>query len=285
MLTRQPPRVGEGEPRPLDLTALEPRRGDTGIELPDPHGRGRVRRSYVLCSTPRSGSTLLSEAIADVGGLGNPLEYFDPTDVMAQLVRRWRCSSIAAYVDALHRHGVGPEGVFGARLHWFHLGDLTATYHRGTVPDAGLALGVVRRVCPESRFVHVTRRDRDRQAVSWSNALQTDCWTSREQGDDAPDPVYDADLIDHCRRRIDAEDQWWRRLFARAGVRPLTVVYEDLTARYPEVVASVARWLGVDVAPADVVPPRLRRQADERSEEMVARYRAERGPRSADYGR
>ena len=40
-----------------------------------PRWDGPPRRSILICSHPRSGSTLLGEAIRFAGGLGCPLEY------------------------------------------------------------------------------------------------------------------------------------------------------------------------------------------------------------------
>lgn len=40
-------------------------------------GESEIVRSYVICSTPRSGSTLLAEAMHRTGELGVPAEYID----------------------------------------------------------------------------------------------------------------------------------------------------------------------------------------------------------------
>src|ERR1700709_312755 len=34
-------------------------------------------RSYIVCATPRSGSTLVCHALAETGGAGRPEEYFE----------------------------------------------------------------------------------------------------------------------------------------------------------------------------------------------------------------
>ena len=38
-------------------------------------------RSYLICATPRSGSTLLCEALTNTGVAGNPKEYFESLKV------------------------------------------------------------------------------------------------------------------------------------------------------------------------------------------------------------
>ncbi|MBF2097066.1 MAG: hypothetical protein IGQ88_01650 [Gloeomargaritaceae cyanobacterium C42_A2020_066] len=37
----------------------------------------RVRKSYIICSTQRSGSTLLSKTLTQLGDCGKPDEYFN----------------------------------------------------------------------------------------------------------------------------------------------------------------------------------------------------------------
>lgn len=81
---------------------------------------GPPRCAYVLCSSPRSGSTLLAEALTAVGA-GVPIEYLDPTNAMAVCWRRWGCRSLEGYVHALHRHRTTPAGVLGVKVHWYQL--------------------------------------------------------------------------------------------------------------------------------------------------------------------
>src|SRR5438046_662736 len=40
-------------------------------------GKVQPQCSYLVCATPRSGSTLLCEALANTGIAGNPKEYFE----------------------------------------------------------------------------------------------------------------------------------------------------------------------------------------------------------------
>ncbi|MBA2530271.1 MAG: sulfotransferase, partial [Euzebyales bacterium] len=138
------------------------------------------------------------------------------------------------------------------------------------------ALGAV---FPHCRYVHVRRRDVDRQAVSWAVAEATGRWGDRGEGDRPPEVAYDFKAIEDCRRRIVAGDACWRALFRAVDTVPLEVVYEDLVADYRATVAAVAAYLGVALRPSQVSPPRLRQQAGEGSERLVARYRSDRHAR------
>jgi LPS sulfotransferase NodH len=249
------------------------------FDLPDGDAEGGVRWSYLLCAMPRSGSSLLSEALAALGCLGTPIEYFDRTGAYAWLTERWGCPDLRAYVDLLHRRRRSAGGVFGAKVHWFQVRELAA----GLGVDEPAA---IRAVFPRCRFVYLHRRDRDRQAVSWAVARQTGWWSDGAgvYTGARPVPSYRFDLVEECRRDLEAGEAAWRALFAAAGARPLEVAYEDLVASLGPTVAEVAAFLGERVDPAAVPPPRLRRQADGLSEEMVERYRADRRARTTAPG-
>ena len=56
---------------------LDPRNGPA-FDLPTPHS---PRRTYVIASTPRTGSTLLARALWDTGLVGAPKEYLNPMQI------------------------------------------------------------------------------------------------------------------------------------------------------------------------------------------------------------
>lgn len=243
-------------------------------------------RTYVICSTPRSGSSLLSEALTllggvGAGGLGVPIEYFDPTATQRWLWRRWACQSPGSYVDQVRRRRTSADGVLGAKLHWFQLVGLAGSLGRS--PAAALRMALDR-----PTIVYVCRRDRDAQAVSWMIAEQSGRW-GRWRGHGAGDLQqrgagdagvrYDATEIQRCRDRIASDEAGWEALFEAEGLDPLPVIYEEFVASYADTVAAVASHLGRPTGAHEIAPPRLRQQADERSQAFLARYRAEGGTR------
>lgn len=253
---------------------------DARYDVHRPPGASPVKRSYVLCSNPRSGSTLLAEALAATGNLGTPLEYFDGTGVMAQLVARWGCEHLSCYIDCLHRHRASAEGVLGAKVHWYQLQEMALTIAcRPLAGRYGYQRAVLDAALPSARYVYVVREDLDRQAVSWARAKASQQWYLGDPRAVSEEPPYDFDHIEECRRDLEQAEAGWTGLFAAAGVEPLTVTYERLASQYAETVSAVSRYLGVDLAVDDVPDPRLRKQSNDRSERMLGRYLEERGRR------
>src|SRR5947207_1411569 len=163
--------------------------------------------SYLVCATPRSGSTLLCHLLDQTGIAGHPEEYFealrhsglprrpheyfDP-DRHVNIVERldFREMPYAAprpnrlcqpdtydrYLDWAIAQGTTPNGVFGAKLMWGYLGDF-ADLLRGIEGMAGMPVPeLLGRAFPGLRYVQIRRQDKVRQAVSLWKAVQTQVW-------------------------------------------------------------------------------------------------------------
>lgn len=222
---------------------------------------GAPRIAYVVCSLPRSGSSLLCELLGGTGLAGAPAEFFHP-DKMAALEGRWGVTELDDYVRELLARKTSPNGVFGLKAHW---GQYRPVFGESDP----------RTVFPDPRLVFITRRDRLRQAVSWVRALQTLKWATQDNPRPRPE-VFDSDHITQQLVRIDREEEVWESLFERWGIAPHRVVYEEFVAAQEQTVRDVLGLLEVD-APADLhLPePALGRQADALSDEWVERYLAE----------
>jgi len=252
-----------------------------------PPWEGSPHRTVLLCTHPRSGSTLLGEALFFAGGLGCPLEYFH-AGFRPSFARRWNAPAYDSLSAAVRRHRTSPEGTLGVKLFWRDLEEIGrdadpalerfANVPPSEVPAAYYATLAkhVARLFPNPQFVHLWREDRLRQAVSAVLAVETGRWRSipgatREVA--SATASFDADRIERIMSYSDFCHGHFRNLFAAMAATPHTLCYEALTADYGTSVRAVLRHLGSDAEPR---APRMRRQADEASEAMVLRYLRER---------
>ena len=248
---------------------------------------GKVTKSYVVCATPRSGSTLLCELLAGTGVAGKPEEFFErlwrtglprqprqyfedvgdagppaPLDLLAP-TDPGRADRSDPFPAALER-GTTPNGVFGAKLMWTHLLDLSERLERPAEP------ALLAERLPELRYVHVTRGDKVAQAVSLWRAVQTRAWRAgdvKEEGE----AVYHGGAIAHLVAQLTEQDEAWRAWFAANDIEPLTIAYEALAEDAHAAVESVLEHLGA--GPAEIPEPPTRRQGDDRSARWVERFR------------
>lgn len=261
--------------------------------------------SYLVCATPRSGSTLLCHLLDETGVAGHPQEYFealrhsgrprrpheyfDPerhANIIERLAFRempdsdprpnalWRPETYDRYLDWAIEQGTTSNGVFGAKLMWGYLGDFAALL-RGIDGLAGLPIPeLLGQVFPGLRYIQVTRKDKLRQAISLWKAVQTQKWRQDAYSDatGTVQPQFSFRAINYLVRLLTAHDASWNAYFLGLGYEALKVTYEDLAEDPAPVVRRILTEFGIPV-PADpsIPTPRLKIQADELSEQWLAR--------------
>lgn len=230
-----------------------------------------ARTSYLVCATPRSGSSLLCDVLAGTNQAGYPQEFFwegfEPN-----WSRQWDASDPETYLRSALREGTSPNRVFGAKIMWSHLD----YFVRRFLGDAGQSVPqALSGVFPNLHYVWISRRDTVAQAVSHWRALQTQIWN--ETGEPrvlAAEPVFDFDAINRLVREADEHNVAWQGFFVQHDIEPLHVVYEDLIADPQAYVRDILHVLAVPFEePLAVGAPRLRKQADTLSREWTERYR------------
>ena len=191
-------------------------------------------RSYLVCATPRSGSTLVCQALKATGVAGRPEEYFealrhsgrprrpeeyfggmDDRSVLDHLGERtvgddpqprsplWSRAAYDRYLDWAMETGTTDNGVFGAKLMWGYFEDFVSLLRN--VPryrDVPLE-DLMTTVFPEVTFIRVVRANKIRQAVSLWKAVQTATWREQDAiqsasvGLDDSEPPYKSFIQDH----------------------------------------------------------------------------------------
>ena len=213
--------------------------GDRGHQIGD--GRGHAD-SYLICATPRTGSTLLCGLLESTGVAGHPESYFRRQDEQSW-ADRWGVKGSGDgtfgfddYLEATMSAGRTANGVFAVRVMWGTLNEVVIKLGSIHSDVAGSDVGLLNRAFGITRFIHLGRDDVVGQAVSWVRAEQTGVWQeidrSRpvEAGREPPDPQFDVDRIHDLVQTIDAHNDAWQKWFTSAGVRPHVVRYEDVVA-------------------------------------------------------
>jgi LPS sulfotransferase NodH len=205
--------------------------------------------TFVVCSTPRTGSTLLCRLLAQTGTMGLPMEYFNPHLHLRFLRRRFDSEDIATIALAVMCVRATPNGCFGFKAHYDQLAHLGAQRR----PNA---------VFPGLRHVFMTREDLLAQAISYSRALQSGDWTSA--GDSSRAARFDKQHILACLDYINSRIRMWETYFSINGIRPLRLSYEQLCADPAGTVEAVCRYVGVEAGkPVDPGATGLGVQRDE----------------------
>lgn len=178
--------------------------------------RTTPRYILLICSTPRSGSTLL----CDILFRNNACiahEYFHPSEYMSMLAERWGVqidgeADFASYVAKLRERRTFPNGWLGINIQSEHLPIyLAAEPHLKDL---------------EIHYVHLLRRDLIAQSVSYHIAEQTGQWSSKWEKRD--NPTYDYNSIWNHLQRITHGNVAIQAFIRSRRVDAVTLYYEDL---------------------------------------------------------
>jgi LPS sulfotransferase NodH len=249
-----------------------------------PPWEGAPKRTLLLCSHPRSGSTLLGEYLHATGQFGCPLEYFH-RGFRPAFAERWQAPTMHSLVSAARRYRTDHCGVFSAKLFWQDLEDIAEetdpplleelrdTSSAPVAPEAYRRLyRLIETWFPQPTFIHLNRHDRVRQAISTLVAVCTQQWRSIPgQGRQQPaaDVTYDYERILGMIAFADRCHAHWRRFFAVNSITPCTLSYEDLVAEKSPALLALLGQLGYC---GELPARRMQRQANPESEKLLARF-------------
>jgi LPS sulfotransferase NodH len=222
------------------------------------------KRSYIIASTPRTGSSLLCEGLTATGIAGRPSEVFAPI-LREEWNQYWSLDPDASFQDFLHAaflHGTTDNGVYGLKIQWMHVATLAQE-----MSFQGERAEVLEHLIPGATFINIVRHDRRSQALSWFRAIATNEWWRTQSAENTRTPsevpALDCTAVRSLEVEIEMQQQAWKRYFLMRGIEPLIVEYEELAQDYPGQIARVLAFLGLDASAASSLPPpRLVRQSD-----------------------
>lgn len=236
---------------------------------------GKIQQIYFIHSVPRTGSYLLCSALEQTGIAGKPNEYFNRSLVW-ELVERWKALTLRLHVRRLRRKRLnfrhkelkafatqllrwrtGPNGVFGAKIHYDQFSEIGQ-------PD-------LKTLFPKLKYIYTMRREASRQAVSFEKALQTSQWYANCTARAIPTYKFDDIFQRHC--NLIKQYRGWEQYFVEQGIEPLRIVYEDFIADYEATIRRVLAYLDIPGHRSVAIPPPpIKKQADGINEEWLARY-------------
>jgi LPS sulfotransferase NodH/predicted negative regulator of RcsB-dependent stress response len=236
-------------------------------DLDYPDYQGSIK-PYIICSTPRCGSTLLCDLLSQSGDLGIPHEYLTISAhglfLMGRLGIDLTDPNLAqTYLNTIKRIRTSPNGLFGLKAHHHHLNILI---------DPPL----LNDVFPKAKFAQILRRNRIAQAVSFAIASQTEQWDSTKKKQ--TEPAYDSGLLDQCLSQILNQETEWTFFFQVNNIKPHIINYEDLLEdsksvckKFVDFVESKTNFdFNIDTS-------KFSRQSNQLNLEWENRYRSERG--------
>lgn len=245
---------------------------------------------YIICGTPRTGSTLLCNLLASTKTTGNPDSFYG-RPFMPAWAEEWRLPDRdtmserdynIAYLNAAVAAGKGRTGIFGLRLMRENLDELSAVLDH-VFPQLPSDRARLERAFGSILYIHLSREDKLAQAISLVKAEQTGLWHVAPDGTEierlAPprEPHYDFVWIKREVQELESYDAAWNFWFAAQGIEPHRIGYETLSANPAAALTGICEALGVQAPNADDVSPGVAKLADETSLDWMRRYRSDIG--------
>ncbi len=239
-------------------------------------------KSYIICTTPRSGSTLLCKLLASTGRTGNPDSFYHRAEFMREWAAEWGLADseigvATAYLTAAIQAGKAGTEIFGLRLQHDYLGMLSDTLDR-IYPGLPSDRHRFAQAFGDILYIHLTRSDKVAQAVSLVKAEQSGLWHVNADGTElerlaAPQaPVYSFDVIHGQVLALARDDDAWAAWFDRQHIRPLRIVYESFADHPAETIIGICNALGVAPPEVGTIRPPLAKLSDDISLDWISRY-------------
>jgi LPS sulfotransferase NodH len=226
-----------------------------------------IETALFLASDFRTGSTLIGKLLEMQTGLPFQRESFNT-------VPTWHVMQDAPLRRAV-LEALGPVrfGSMAAKLMWPHRNNLARVLGcntADTVPN-------FREIFPRARFVHVARRDKVAQAVSFHMARHSNVWSSLQVARDPGGPVsYNFAEINHYFMHFIMFETLWSDFLSATDPDAPLIYYEDLLDDVAGHVELSMAHLGLDFdrtrLPADLP---FERQSGDQASSFCDRFRAD----------
>ena len=242
-------------------------------------------QNYVVCSTVRSGSTLLCKTLEQLGSCGRPEEYFH-----RHTIRRLKldnnpkaffkyCQEIVQQGQLEQSDSLRSEP-FGLKLHWWQLLDFLRLARQSPRFASHSDIEILNTIFPNLTFIYLHRGDIVAQAVSAAIATQTGQWERLSKNESDRPTAWNKPIkfqpwrIYEWDKALREHNASWQTFFRNNSITPHEIVYEDLISAFPPQMNRLLQTLKVDanVASADLNAP-TQRQGNQINQQFISTYR------------
>lgn len=194
----------------------------------------------LLCSTPRSGSTFLAEAMYNTGCMGYPDEFFNNNqnhkgDSSQTLFEKYYAELGAAsyedYLGKLVARYKSSNNVHSVKMHFQHF-------------QKSLHLGYFQN--PAQRFyVFIYRKDIAAQAASLAIAMRTQQWNSRMKSQELDNIEIPDEFLARAYRELVFDNLRWKAFFDMFNTPYISLEYEEITNEVGAAVSKIAEYASI----------------------------------------
>ncbi|MBE7384565.1 MAG: sulfotransferase [Leptolyngbya sp. SIO1E4] len=244
-----------------------------------------IQQSYIVCSTGRSGSTLLCRTLAQSKLCGNPQEYFHHRTIK-QLGLKGDLEKFKEYCHSILQEGTTSNGVFGIKMHWWQMSEFLKIAKKIPAFKEKSELEILNTFFPNPKFVYIWRQDMVAQAVSTTIALQTDVWEKRARDDSyemtakavAPKDGGTKDIefqplkIYKWEENFKDQNKRWLAFLQENELNYHEVINESLVSDFENKMKAVIEFLEIDGIDENSLKAATKKQSTSTNRKFIQRY-------------
>ena len=220
-------------------------------------------KNYIVCSTVRSGSTLLCNTLGRLEGCGQPQEYFH-RHIIRRLKLHKNSNTFLSYCRAICREGLTHHGAFGIKMHWWQFLDFLNLSRNLPELKEKQDLEILNTLFPDMKFIYLWRQDITAQAISAAIAAQTGDWEKPDKADiqslsiqpkaaqksAITSPKFQPWKIYEWEQDLQRQNQRWRQFFEENNLSYYEITYETLISSFAHEIANILDYIGIGKHPA-----------------------------------
>ena len=232
-----------------------------------------LKSTYLVCTTPRTGSNLLCFSLAKQG-IGIPIEYLNllgngstqefytritncdfKSDVANGVSTTEICSK---YIPQVIKHRTTANGVFGMKIFAHHFTNL---YKDGNLSGLSALLGC------KPKIINLVRENLIDLTVSYIMAQTNQQWHSNMTGSTIRNTIYNFDTFFDTMKDLNEIQHKWNAIFRWQDYDVLRITYKELSQQYTDTLKLVNEHLGF--TDLEIPTPPIQRQVSEEKQKLI----------------
>ncbi len=204
------------------------------------------KKSYIICTYERTGSSVLSSMLQQSGLVGHPHEQFN--SIMHGQAEKGNVDYVP-FIKGFISRSASENGVSGTKMHWSFYEEFRKAMHRHDLYRDLDGAALIEKVMPNTSFIYLVRNDRIRQAISLWKSRRTGGWHA--EGNKKPEyvnPKYSYRKIRRYMKKFDRQYRSWEAFFESCRIEPLVISYEDMIRDFGGTCIMVLQRVGADIS-------------------------------------
>lgn len=189
-------------------------------------------KTLIIASTGRCGSHMLGHALQKTNCFGFPLEYVNPSNIDSWKTRFGK-KNLEDTLTAIQYHRTSPNGVFGIKIHYSHIKSFKGFNN-------------LKSCFKNAYFVHLTRKNVVKQAVSMFIAEQTGVWITGQKPKNIT-PEYSFKNINRCLKQIIKDNASWQYILEVNACNYIQMDFDIVRLNLEKSIRKIANHMNIDV--------------------------------------